>query len=106
MVDQEHIAAHTLKLSFEKAHPTLCNAIVSIPAVLVDTLYNQAIITHTSSVSAYGFSRGSVPIGYVEQNFKINLLEHLKEFLFKYFVLGYLLQEIRTQKMLLRVILV
>lgn len=99
MVDQERMAAHALKLSIEQAHPTLCNAIVSIPAALVDTLYNQAIMAHTSSVSAYGFLRGSVPVGYVEQNFKITLLEHLKEFLFKYFVLGFLLQEIRLRKM-------
>jgi len=99
VVDQERTPVHALNLSFEKAHPTLCTATVSIPAALVDTLYNQAIMAHTSSVSAYGFSRGSVPIGYVEQNFKITLLEHLKEFLFKYFVLGYLLQEIRVQKM-------
>ena len=54
--------------------------------------------THT-----YGFSKGTTPLYYIEQNFKTNVADHLKEFLFHYFVVGFLYKNIYANKLALTV---
>ena len=87
-----------LRLEFEQVRPALCRAAVVIDKDLVTRLYNQAVLSQQKTVSAQGFQQGSVPLQYIKQNFNVSLIEHLKEFLFHYFVIGFLNKEIRAQK--------
>lgn len=90
----------SLHLDLKYQQPTLCYASVIIPAPLVDALYNQAVLNQQQSTPTFGFHKKGVPFAYIEHNFKANLLDHLKEFLFKYSVLGFLFREIREKKLL------
>jgi len=87
---------------FDKEHvsPTLCRATVTVPAFFVDTVYQQACLSQKKSVKTHGFNSGEVPLEYIQANFNSNLTEHLKEFLFKYFVFNFLYQKIHENKML------
>lgn len=74
------------------------SAVVTIPSYLVNKIYKQAILAQKNDISAYGFQKDNVPLSYIEKNFKYNILEHLKEFLFRYFVISFLYEELRKQK--------
>jgi len=87
-----------LRLEFEQIRPALCKASIAIDQKLVERLYNEAILSQQKTVCAHGFQQGSVPIQYIKQNFNVSIIEHLKEFLFHYFVIGFLNKEIRAQK--------
>jgi len=90
-----------LKLNLYNIQPHFCNASVVLPTYLVDALYNQASLSQKKNIHTYGFQKGTTPLGYIEQNFKSNLLEHLKEFLLKYFVISFLYKELHDQKILI-----
>ena len=80
--------------------PTLCTATVTIPKHIINTLYHETTATQQQAVETQGFQRGNIPLAYIEKNFKINITEHLKEFIFKYCVINFLYQQIREQKIL------
>jgi FKBP-type peptidyl-prolyl cis-trans isomerase (trigger factor) len=83
---------------FIQIGPNLTRAIIKVPADLVKKFYKHAAKNHMNKINTAGFSRGTTPIEYIEQNFKQNILNHLKEFFLKYFVISFLYQEIRTKK--------
>ena len=89
-----------MKFELTCERPTLCHAHIIIPQSTVDKLYRETAITQQHALATQGFNRGHVPLEYIEQNFKQNITEHLKEFLFKYCVINFLYQEIRQQKIL------
>jgi len=84
----------------DQVRPTLCKATVTVDRHLVDKLYNEAILSHQKTVRTHGFQQGTVPIEYIKQNFNISLTDHLKEFLFHYFVISFLHKEMRNHKIL------
>lgn len=67
--------------------------------MLVDVLYEQASLSQRNNTQTQGFNKGEVPVEYIASFYRANLTEHLKEFLFKYFVIGFLFQEIRNNKL-------
>jgi len=88
-----------LQFNIEQISPNFCKAIVTVPAEIVDLIYRQAILAQKKSVNPYGFHHDKVPLEYVKKNFETNIRNHLKEFLFKYFVLGFLYQQIRETRL-------
>lgn len=74
---------------------------VTIPESYVKKLYSQASFAQQSETHTRGFSKGSTPLSYIEQNFQPHLLEHIKEFFFKYFVISWLYKKISKNKILL-----
>lgn len=92
--------ACALKLDLQYDDPGLAQATITIPHFFVDQLYQEAAFLQREHVQTHGFSKGQIPIEYIVQNFKANLSEHVKEFLFKYCVLDFLFQEIHRQKLL------
>lgn len=93
-------AQSPLRLELTQQSPILSTARVVVPALLVDTMYNQAVKAQQGSIQTQGFRKGTVPLEYIAQNYKSSLVEHLKEFLFNYFVVNFLFQQLRTQKVL------
>lgn len=89
-----------LRLKTEYVRPTLCRATVVVDKKLVNSLYQEAILSQQKTINTYGFHQGKVPLDYIKQNFSFSLADHLKEFLFHYFVISFLNKEIREQKVL------
>jgi FKBP-type peptidyl-prolyl cis-trans isomerase (trigger factor) len=93
---------NSLSLELLENNGGICKAAVRVPAELVDHVYKFAASHQALSVETYGFHRTlTTPTGYIEQNFKGSLCEHLKEFLFKYVVSDFLYQELRRKKIIL-----
>ncbi len=88
----------SLQLDIQKINNNQCTLTVSVPQILVQKIYDETIKDQQKIVSAYGFSKGCVPIEYIKKNFGPAIMEHLKEFLFNYFVLGFLYKQLRIQK--------
>ena len=78
----------------------LAQAIITIPSVYVDALYDEVVVGMQDTVTISGFSKGNVPGSYIKQHFKSNICEHVKEFLFNYCVVHYLYHHLYQQKLL------
>lgn len=81
--------------------PQFGSAVITIPATYVKRLYAQASIAQQAEVHTFGFSKGNTPLSYIEKNFQPHLVDHVKEFFFKYFVINWLYKELYEKKVLL-----
>jgi len=99
--NEESVPFSSLVLETCEVSPTVCRCVVTVPAEVVNALYDQAAKSQQSVVQAPGFVRGTVPVDYIKQNFREHLVEHLKEFLLKFCVTNFLYQEIRARKFLI-----
>lgn len=97
--DAKPASPYQLSFKIESVRPDFCYAWVIIPKNMVDVIYHEAASSQQHSAQTYGFHHGAVPIQYIKQNFKENLVEHLKELLFKFCVIDYLYEQIRIQKL-------
>lgn len=88
-----------LNLSIESCRPPICTVKISIPEPIVTAAYHHICSSQQCFTQAFGFKKGSVPLEYIEKNLKPTLLEHVKEFLFKYFVISFLYREVRVRKL-------
>lgn len=78
--------------------PQKQRAIVTIGREHVDALYNEALLAQKMQAQTYGFSKGSTPMHYIEQNFRSNIVEHLKELLFTHCVMHFLYESLFHNK--------
>lgn len=90
-----------LDFSLKRVGPRFGSVTISIPEAYVNRLYSQASFAQQSRTHTHGFSKGTTPLAYIEKNFQPHLLEHIKEFFFKYFVIDWLYQEIANHKILI-----
>lgn len=88
----------TLSCSINDVDQHLCHLTITIPSWCIETLYQEVSFAQKEQIATHGFSRGETPIAYIQEHYKNNLLEHLKEFFFKYFVINFLYQELRKRK--------
>lgn len=88
-----------LRLELSQEGPIFYHGTVIIPSLIVDAVYKEASLSQQHYAQTYGFNKGQVPLEYISEFFKANLTTHLKEFLFKYFVIGFLFQEVRNKKL-------
>ena len=91
---------HNIGFSLKAENALVHSAVITIPKEIVLSLYIQASRSQMSAVQTQGFHKGHVPLAYITENFKSNLIEHIKEFLYRYFVVEHLLQEIFDNKLL------
>ncbi len=98
---QEQPASQQLNFIFEQQKPNAATLSIIIPEQFVNAMFKIAASDQKSVVHTLGFNKGEVPIEYIEQNFMPSLIEHVKEFLFQYFVLPFLYKELRTRKLLI-----
>ncbi len=89
-----------LRFAFSSEQPNVSLATIIIPCDIINQLFNETIRTQQERIQTIGFSQGNVPIEYIQQNFRSIMIEHLKEFLFKYCVLNLLFHKIRTRKLI------
>lgn len=76
------------------------NAVVIVPATIVNKIYKYVLDSQKNLISPYGFQKGEIPIGYIESSFKFNIIEHLKECILKHFVVSFLYNELRKNKII------
>lgn len=90
------------QIGFEVDHidPTLAHASIIIPADIVEALYHETALSQIALSHTAGFNKGQIPIEYIKINFREKLIDHLKELLFKYVVVGELYKNIRLQKLM------
>lgn len=90
-----------LDLSIQQNEPTFCTLSITVPASLVDALYEQTVAIQKKTTPTFGFHKRETPADYIEQNYQQNLADQVQEFLLRYLVLGHLYQEIRNKKILI-----
>lgn len=89
-----------IQLRLEDIQPNFARIVVVVPRVFVTTIYQRASLAQKNETHTYGFPKGATPLLYIEQNYKASLLEHVKEFLFKYFVMSFLFKKLLSKKIL------
>lgn len=91
------------KFSFSliKELPHSHTGIINIPSSYVSMVYNEALDEQKQLVQPVGFAKGNIPLYYIEQNFKANILDHLKEFFFTHCVINFLCESLYEQKIVL-----
>lgn len=91
----------TISCTLKEVSPHFLNATVAIPRSYVEKLYNQISFLQQSHTHIKGFSKGATPLGYIERNFQPHIIDHLKEFFFKYFVIDWLYQSLAIENICL-----
>jgi len=89
----------SLRFELKQTSPHFCKATIIIPKEVSRKAYEQAVLAQQKSARAYGFNKKNVPVEYIKKHFEFNIKKHLQEFLFKYFALSFLHQEIKAQKL-------
>jgi len=74
---------------------------VTVPADIVKTVYQQAVIAQQKNSQPYGLRQNDAPLSYIEQAYQGHILEQVHEFLFNFFVINVLYDQLRAQKVLL-----
>lgn len=77
---------------------SLFQATITVPACLIDQLFDAAAQTQINHVHAIGFQKKEIPLAYIKQHYRLNLIEHVKEFLFKLVIINFLYEQIHIQK--------
>ena len=88
----------TPSFTLRSSSPQFGSAVITIPANYVQKLYAQASAAQQSEVHTFGFAKGNTPLSYIEKNFQPHLVDHVKEFFFKYFVINWLYKELYAKK--------
>jgi len=97
-VTPDNSALFSIEHNYEQ--PTLCRATIIVSKSLVNTFFQETAVALKGNIQAYGFQQGEVPVEYITKQYRINITEHLKEFFFKFGIINFLFQELRTQKLL------
>ena len=89
-ITSENSALLSIENNYEQ--PTLCRATIIVSKSLVNSFFEETAVALKSSVNAHGFQQGEVPVEYIVKHYKVNITEHLKEFLFKFGIVNFLFQ--------------
>lgn len=89
-----------LKFSTDYSSDVAGIARVTVPKQIIKKLFDYAVRLQRPHVITLGFSLGSVPLSYIEQEFRVTLSTFLKEFLLKFCVSNFLLSKIRESKLI------
>jgi trigger factor len=90
-----------LMYQFEPIQKNLATIHITIPSEFVDVVYKEVLLAQKMEVNAPGFPKGNAPLSYIEQNYRNTILDHVTEFLFKYFVIQEIYTTLRKEKVLI-----
>lgn len=88
-----------LSFRVDRYKPHFCNATVCIPCHYIEPIYQEVACAQRNEALTHGFSKGSTPLSYITEHYRTNLIEHVKEFLFKYFVISFLYHKLHEEKL-------
>jgi len=90
-----------LSLELSCSSNNFCSARIKVPVSIITSLYNEVSLSQQKHIHTKGFISGNVPLEYIKQNFKKNIIEHIKEFLFRFCIIDFLYSELRKQKIII-----
>jgi FKBP-type peptidyl-prolyl cis-trans isomerase (trigger factor) len=82
-------------------NPIMRTITISVPANIVQTIYQQALIAQQKNSQPYGLHQKVASLNYIEHTYHTHLTEQVNEFLFKFFVINILFNELRNKKIIL-----
>jgi FKBP-type peptidyl-prolyl cis-trans isomerase (trigger factor) len=91
---------HPLIGHIKKINSYFCYLTITVPASFINQLYDQAAAAQCQWTTIIGFGKGAAPLGYIQEFYKNNLIEHVKEFLFKYLIINFLYDQMQAHKLL------
>ncbi len=80
----------SLAFSIVEEKPNRQKATITVGREYVNTLYTEILLSQKMLAQTPGFSKGSTPLQYIAENFRPNILEHLKELLFTHCIQHFL----------------
>lgn len=95
------VHSENFSFSVTQKHLQQHMATVRVARAYIDALYQEALIAQQNEAHTYGFSKGTTPLYYIEQNFRSNIIDHLKEFFFIHCVLSFLRQALAHNKIVI-----
>jgi len=84
--------------SIKKLRPTLYYAILTVDRKEVNRLFSLACNFQKKKSATKGFSKKETPLKYISENFHTTIKDHLKEFLFNYFITNHLFEKLYEEK--------
>jgi len=90
-----------LEFSIEEVGTHFGNVTIQVPSHFVKKLYDEASLAQQTETYTYGFVKGEAPLSYIKDNFQPHLVEHIKEFLFRYFIISWLHAELLKKRILI-----
>ncbi len=100
LASNQSLNENALQLEITQSHPKFFTATVKVLSPLIDALYQETSRMQQRHLHTHGFARGTTPLQYIETTYRNHLTEHLKEFLYHYFIKGFLYQELRAKKVI------
>ncbi len=91
----------TLCFSAKKISSNLFRSEVLVDSSLIKSVYNQTLRVFQKQTILPGFKKETTPISYLEKNFKGSIESNVKNYLFKHFVLDFLMDNVRKEKITL-----
>jgi len=93
----------TNRLLFQTSPITshLLKTTIQIPKNIIDPIYLQTIELYKRQTILPGFKKDTIPAEYLKENFKHEIENNLKNFLFKHTILDFLMDQIRSKKIVL-----
>jgi FKBP-type peptidyl-prolyl cis-trans isomerase (trigger factor) len=82
-------------------NPVVRTISVTVPSDIVKTVYQQAVMAQQKQAQPYGLRQKEAPLHYIEQVYQGHILDQVYEFLFKFFVVNILYDELHTKRILL-----
>lgn len=83
------------------SQPRFCHITITIPRSIVNEVYDHTCVVQKKASHTHGFVPGGVPLDYIAHNYRLVVRDHVKEFLYNFFVLSHLFKEIRENKLLI-----
>ncbi|HVX01297.1 MAG TPA: hypothetical protein VHA52_12815, partial [Candidatus Babeliaceae bacterium] len=90
---------HELTFTLSNSYQSRCTATVQVSRNFVDQIYRYVLQKQCQDARTQGFSQGATPITYIENTFRIPIINHLKEFFFTHCVINFLCRELSRNKL-------
>ncbi len=87
--------------SIVEEKPNRQKATITVGREYVNTLYTEILLSQKMIAQTPGFSKGSTPLHYIAENFRPNIIEHLKELLFTHCVQHFLYASLTESKIVI-----
>ncbi len=90
-----------LSLHLKQISTNIWQAEVAVEASLINSIYKQTLKAFQRDTILPGFKKETIPLSYLEENYKSSVTNNIKNYLFKHFILDFLMDEIRNEKITL-----
>lgn len=85
----------------EKLGPDRSRVRITIDSSYVSSIYNYILLRKKEKIVTQGFLKGETPLSYIENTYKLNILESLKKLFLHHCVFSYLYKKLLENKIIL-----